>query len=283
MAQSNVPVMQSVTAAFQFWRMAWRPAVGALALLTVVGTLQSYWSLTDAVGLSLLMFGALLLVSPVALGALYRQAFADEHPGDPAFRLGPAGLQWGAMEWRLLGASLLVMLFAVILMALFFLVLVIAVVMIAGGSGLGAQASPDQIAEALGVTGVLLLLALFLVMAAAFIYLGIRLALVAPATAASGKVMVFETWPLTKGQFWPLLGAMILVALPTIVAAIVVGVVEGAVSGGGAVSSASAAVLALATSVIAAFVQAPLSAGLLAYLYRGLRPAGPAAPAQAAA
>ena len=280
MAQSNVPVMQSVRAAYQFWRVAWRPAAAALALVTLVSTLQSYWSLRDANGLSLLMFGLLLLVSPIALGALYRAAFADEHPGDPAFKPGRGGLQWGAMEWRLLGASLLLLLFAIILLALFAMLLVIAVVMLAGGSGLSGQASPEEIAASLGVTGVLLLLALFLVIAATFIYLGVRLGLVMPATAVSGKVMVFETWPLTKGQFWPILGAMILVALPTIITAFLVAFVQ-AQAGDATPSPAVAGGLALLTSIIAGFVQAPLSAGLVAYLYRGLRPA--AAPAQTAA
>jgi hypothetical protein len=37
------------------------------------------------------------------------------------------------------------------------------------------------------------------------IYAAVRLVLVPAATASSGKVMVFETWPLTKGQFWPIL------------------------------------------------------------------------------
>jgi hypothetical protein len=33
MAQSNVPVMQSVRAAYAFWRTCWRPVAGALAVL----------------------------------------------------------------------------------------------------------------------------------------------------------------------------------------------------------------------------------------------------------
>ena len=288
MAQSNVPVMQSVRAAYTFWRTYWRPVVGALAVLAAVTAFQIYWNLTGRTGLSFLGMLMSIAASTMALGALFRLAFADEHPGDPGFRPGPSGLQWGAMEWRLLGAILLIFLLAVIAMVVFFFLIMLAVIMLAGSGAIGPDMDPEALGRGLGAPGAILLLLLLLILLGTVIYAAVRLVLVQPATAASGKVMVFETWPLTKGQFWPILGAVILVSLPSIISGIVTGAisssagVEGAREGAQVLPPATALVVALLSGAVSGFVQAPLTAGLAAYLYRGLRSDGQGAPAAAA-
>ena len=97
-----------------------------------------------------------------------------------------------------------------------------------------------------------------------------RLALWAPATAASGRVQVFSTWPITAGAvFWPLLGALAVVSLPLLLVQFVVGMGLG--YAGDAMGDAlwpglvAAAVLGVATAL-----EAPLLIGFLAHAYRRL-------------
>jgi hypothetical protein len=280
MPESNVPVMQSVRAAYTFWRTYWRPVAGALAVLAAVTAFQIYANLTGNRGFSFLGMLISIAASTMAMGALFRLAFSDEHPGDPAFRPGPSGLQWGAMEWRLLGATLLVALLMVIALVLFFFLFILAVIMLAGSGAIGADTDPEELARAIGAPGAILLLLLMLILLGTIIYAAVRLVLVPAATAASGKVMVFETWALTKGQFWPILGAVILVSLPSLIAGMVTGAisssagVEGSREGAQVLPPATALVVALLSGAVSGFVQAPLTAGLGAYLYRGLRPDG---------
>ena len=44
----------------------------------------------------------------------------------------------------------------------------------------------------------------------AAIYVGVRLSLAGPATCAEGRLVVFESWTMTHGHFWRLLGAYVL-------------------------------------------------------------------------
>jgi hypothetical protein len=40
----------------------------------------------------------------------------------------------------------------------------------------------------------------------AVVYVVVRFSLAAPATFESGRIQLFEAWPLTRGRFWPILG-----------------------------------------------------------------------------
>jgi hypothetical protein len=68
-------------------------------------------------------------------------------------------------------------------------------------SGIGS----GQVVE---MVGRLVLLALLVIAALVWI----RLSLAGPATCAEGRVLVFQTWPLTGGQFWRLVGAYLMAA-----------------------------------------------------------------------
>jgi len=112
MSHPKVSVMEAVASAVHFAQANVRHVAGILALVMVANIAG------DVVGGS--AFGIALgsaitvLIGVIANGALLRLAFADEHPGDPEFRVGPQGFQWGKPETRLLGAVLLVFLFALL-------------------------------------------------------------------------------------------------------------------------------------------------------------------------
>lgn len=86
---------------------------------------------------------------------------------------------------------------------------VIAVAKTAGGSGVAAIA---------GLIGVLAVICLF-------IWLSVRLCLAVPITVAEGRFAFFDSFKLTKGRFWPLLGmaiiAVVMVLLVELLSSIV--------------------------------------------------------------
>jgi len=61
--------------------------------------------------------------------------------------------------------------------------------------------------------GALLALLAFVATLGGVVYLAIRLSLSSAATFDAGKVVFFRSMPLTKGQFWPLLGAYFLAVI----------------------------------------------------------------------
>jgi hypothetical protein len=219
----------------------------------------------------------------VAYGALYRRAFADQHPGDTDFRTGPGGLQWGKPEWRLLGAgAYLLAVMAALVLATF---AVMFAIVVAGGGGpvlqsLGTSASPEAVSEALikvlpSQSSALLSLVVLVFLALVF-WLGIRLSLYQAAVVAEERVVLFRSWKLTKGRFWLVFASTVLVSLPSFVASAVTTAVEralGAPGADGAPVLPLGAVLAVSvlTAVVAAYVQLPLATGLYAALYRRLR------------
>jgi hypothetical protein len=104
--------------------------------------------------------------------------------------------------WLRLGpdepAQILVLMAYVLILAAVYLVgLTVAVSLLGAlfGAVLGAAGA---------VIGAVLGVALDL---AAVVFVAVRLSLAAPATFATGRITLFETWPLTRGRFWPLAGA----------------------------------------------------------------------------
>jgi len=270
---SNVPVLQAVRAAEAFRRLNWRRVLGVLALVALGSTLSVGGALSETMNVR--MWGEMLYIgaSILAYTALLRLAFIDEHPGDPEFEPGPQGLQFGKPELRLLGVGALLVFILVLAMCLaFFLVMVVV-----AGAGLGAltaDATPESVAAAVGPggrTAVAVLLILFVV---GLLYFSVRISLAAPATIARKRVTVFQTWPLTKGQFWPILAASILVGLPAIGAGIITTLLTG-ILGGSAdnpLALPQAIAVGVVQGVVTGFIVLPLNAGLVAFLYRGLRP-----------
>src|SRR5271163_4366515 len=116
----KVRVGAAIAASFRFVGEAWTRAWGVMllllwftAVLQIVQVLKPSWNFVTLLGAIPTLF-----ITTAAAGALYRLRLESDHPGDPDFAARAAGLQWGALEWRVMGANILV---GVILGALFIL------------------------------------------------------------------------------------------------------------------------------------------------------------------
>src|SRR5580698_3753583 len=103
-------VGDAIGASFRFIGEAWSKAWGIMlvlvwfnAALQIVELLRPTWGAVSFIGLIISVF-----VTTAATGALYRLQLAGDHPGDNQFAANPAGLQWGGLEWRVLGANLMI-------------------------------------------------------------------------------------------------------------------------------------------------------------------------------
>ncbi len=257
MAGTKVPVAESVKASIAFLRYSIPHAYGILSLVMVVNL--GGWFLTAN------PIATLLVAVPfniMASAALMRLAFADEHPGDPDFRLGPSGLQWRLTEWRLLGAVCLLALLLVI--GILFLVMLVfvfgAAAVLTSGSKAVQAAGTQTASPAAAATGGALLLAAMMIA----VFVKVHVCLYPAATVTNKKIEVFSTWPLTKGQFWPILAATVLLNLPSLILSMLAVYVP--------VSLGLSPVFGVVLAGVNAFVELPLLNGLYAYLYKGLRP-----------
>lgn len=68
-----------------------------------------------------------------------------------------------------------------------------------------------------GAGGALLALLVLLTMIGGAVYLAIRLSLATAATFDAGRIVFFKSMPLTKGQFWPMLGAYFLAGVMCVI------------------------------------------------------------------
>jgi hypothetical protein len=282
MAEGQVSVGASLAYGWRLWAANWRSIWGVLALTSL--TMTVYMAGIYAPNQDLLIAGgvAQLITQPMLYGAVFRIAFADRHGGDPAFAGGHAGLQWRPMEWRILGTSLLLtLLFVLFVLLAFVLVGSVALGVIVSHGGRTPPLTPQAAMNALGADGKTVMT--FVLAAALFVlvFLYVRLSLAFAATADRGKISVLETWPLTKGQFWRILIALLVVQLPlTLVQSLITtaaadGTTIGSVPGG--MAPTPALVSALVTGVVYGGLIAPITAGILAYYYRTLAPPPPPA------
>lgn len=195
----------------------------------------------------LLMIPIAFIYSAMQYGAVNRAVLRPEEGGFGFFRL-------GGDELRLILFTLVYGLLAV--GAVLALVLVVAILR----SVSGVLAGIGGIAAACGV-----------------IYLGVRLSLAMPMTFARRKLNIFGSWELTRGRFWPMLGAYLLSGLfavaVTIAAVIVILIVGGMFVGSasismagasGGVGSAGAIAVMLFVQLLNLAIQAALSAVILA-------------------
>jgi len=254
----KISVQAAITSAFAFARVNAPKTAGILSMILLFDIAAILTPTTASVSpLLLALQGLKALAGVIAQGALYRIAFANEHGGDPEFRVGPLGLQWGKPEMRLLGAHLL--LFFLLFLGLLFWVMVLIVSLGAGMfvSGTGAAPlapTPEQASHMLAAFAPLFVIALG-------VYA--RVCLYSPATVAERKIAVFSTWSLTRGNFLPILGAVFLLAIPISVLNLLT-----AWSG---VPRAATIVIELLTCVLDAFLIRPMYCGLYVHLYTALR------------
>jgi hypothetical protein len=186
-------------------------------------------------------------------------------------------LRLGADELRQLGLTLLLGLLGIglyILLALFIIVALIVV-------GVAVHTAPPVAASAVSAIVVVGLVCVFL-------FVVVRLSLASALTFATGRINVFGSWALTRGQFWPILGTYLLAVILTAVVMLlgyilifaVVAVAGGGLGAIGALTrpdfSSWAAYLSplrlvylLATTLISALAL-PLTLAPQAAIYRGL-------------
>ncbi len=270
--------------AWSLWRARWRSIWGVLALTSLAATV---YLAGDFAGNQRLYIGGLIAYLVVVFmnnGAVFRLAFADRHPADPGYQPGLSGLQWRAMEWRLVATSLLLL--------LFYLIMASVAAVVVGGLAFGiamnrgtaaALTTPQGVAAALGPTGSGVVSLVALVVYCALIYVAMRLSLATAATADSGRISVLRTWALTKGQFWRIFLTIMLVELPALFVGALVGAIGAASQAGIStpdhLAPGAALVCGLIMGVLTGGVLAPLMSGVLAYYYRGLKGAPDPSPA----
>lgn len=274
MAESRVSVGASLAFSWTLWASRWRSIWGVLALTSLAATVYLAGDFANKVEVYVAGLAAYLLVVLMANAAVFRLAFASRHVDDPAFKPGTAGVQWRAMEWRLLGASMLLLLFYAILIAVAFVAVGGVAMGIAMNKGqIAALTTPQALLAALGPQGETAVTVLAAFAYAALIYVAVRLSFALAATADEGRIAVLRTWKLTKGQFWRILVSMLLIQLPVLFVGAVVGALAHTGTTGGmglaaeAMAPAGALSAGLIMGVLTGGVAAPLAAGVLAYYY----------------
>jgi hypothetical protein len=167
-----------------------------------------------------------LIFYPILYSTMNRAVLS---PGEEGFGY----IRFGADELRQIGLLLLVFGIGIVAYIALIFVLVVAgiVAAVATGSGHGGP-------SAMILTGLVAVL-VGLAILAAWIYVWVRLSLASPLTFATRKINLFGSWRLTRGLFWPMLGAyvvafilaMIAMLLTTVISLAVSGVLGGGVAG----------------------------------------------------
>lgn len=238
----------TVDALPRLWRGAW----GAILAAAVVWSIQPL-----AVGVGGLIWAPFGLVATLVLaGAFGRIAITEDLPQARRLGLGPAGLQFGQPELRLLGAGLLCAVFLAMILS----VVALALLALFGMAELNAQAIEMRQWSAVGPVWKLALLALVTAFALfAVVAFSVRLSLFAPATIGRGHMVSLQSMSIARGAFWPLLVGLVVTAAPKIALVLLWGV--GLLSG-----QAGWVVFA----VVLAGVQFPLTMALVGLAYRQL-------------
>ncbi|VXB32775.1 hypothetical protein [Brevundimonas sp. G8] len=243
---------ETLWAAFAILPRLWRGAWGAILAAAVVWSIQPL-----AAGAASLIWAAVGLVATLVLvGALGRIAITEDLPQARRLGLGPAGLQFGRPELRLLCAGLLCAVFLAMILS------VVALVLLAlfGMAELDAQAIELRQWSAVGPVWKLVLLAAVTVFALfAVVAFSVRLSLFAPATIGRGQMVSLQSMSIARGAFWPLLVGLMVTSAPKIGLVLLWG--AGLLSG-----TAGWVVFAV---VLTAF-QAPLTLAFVGAAYRRL-------------
>ncbi len=274
MSDSQVSVGAALSYAWSLWRTHWRQIWGVLALNALActvfcaGVFAQDWRLVLAADLGLLftMFAT--------YGAVLRLALGADHPDDPQFRLGSLGLQWRKMELRLLGAHLLLMVFVIILALLLALAVAAPLmgVVMAKSPSMNANLTQADLARILGPGGLQAINLASLAIQLVLLFVFTRLSLYLSATADRGKVSVLRTWKLTRGHFWQVFAALLVIGLPTVLI-MSVGVGAGMSLDGkpAPLAPGETFLYSLICGGWAGAAAMPLAAGVQAYFYRNLK------------
>jgi hypothetical protein len=272
MSQSGLTIADAAASAAEFTRDAARRVWGAQALMAfgvalIFASLRGRMSPGDGHDLWRIGWWTVLVIAAPLWAGLYRL----ELGGAARRGLGPAGLQFGMAEIRLivlsgafLGATLFVWLPVVAVSALVFVLF--------RGAG---EAS-------LGLLGhvrvsFLIVTAIWLAALGGFAWACARAAFAPVATVGKRRLVAQEAWALGRGRVTTVLAAWTLAQAPAALALALLGLMDSMqlkdpVAGAlGRWPLVDAAVGGAALGLVVAFLQLPLTVGVLGYLYRARR------------
>jgi hypothetical protein len=277
----NVEIGAAISQSFRFLGTAWGRAWGILLILVwVTAANQAVQSLRPEWIVVVWPLGVLLtlVASTALLGALYRIGFEGQHADDPNFRANAGGLQWGGLEWRVLGANLLIGLIFGGVALVVGLIWAVLFTLLAQGQAADLQAlqGSDQNAGAsaffrllagpAGLVSAVILIPTF----CAWVYFSARLALY-PLVAADTRAFSFgRAWALSQGAALAIIVTWIVIASVQLLVGLIAVAAAGAIAvvahqGGGVWTT-------VAWQLVAAAIDTPLSVGLLLYVYNTRRP-----------
>ena len=184
-------------------------------------------------------------------------------------------LGFGGDELRLLVTTLVT---GLLLTVLAVVTVVVAVIALAVGAGAGALRGGLANAGSAALPALVIGLVGF----AAVVFLAIKLSLAPAQTVTDKGIRIFSSWTLTKGNFWPILGAYVLALLPVVVGWAISIAVLAAVNphpaAGGGLQAFLRSLQPDVSSMGAAFQPAYLVSYLVGAVVRTLSMAGLVAP-----
>lgn len=174
-------------------RLAMAPIYDA-QLANLAAAAQGLPPTIPPLGSFFLVFAAMTVFMLVIYNAVFRAVLFPQDRTAAYLRLGMDELRLLGLMAALFGAFFIVMLVFGIVVGI-----VGAIVGVALGAGRG------------GAVGIVFLI--FAVVWAAMIFVSIRLSVAAPLTLQRRRIVIGPAWRLTKGRFWTLFGAYLVVAL----------------------------------------------------------------------
>ena len=272
----SISVTEGAVAAFGFLGRSWLRVAAALALTGLLGGAAAIALVHREFARAWMLGLAYLLAVAMAQGGLFRIAHVERHPDDQHHSIGLGGLQWGGVEWRLLGVTLLrAGLFSLLGALVLTLLAAVYVGLAAAEAGPGLPvADPSRWRHTLDPLGWTVMAGLSLAGVAGLGWIGLRLYLALPATVARSQVQLLSAWPLTRGHVWRILGGVVLVTLP-----VAAGVGVAARIGRGMLALTPWSDDRMTTGAVSlicclgqSFLLLPLGVGLMSYLYDRLGP-----------
>jgi hypothetical protein len=272
MTASQVTIGAAIRYAWSLLSKNWRAIWGALALNGLAATVWAAGDLSQNPTLLAAAVPGMLMTTIMAYGAMYRLAFADRHADGALAAPAHHGLQWGAMEWRMLGSLLLTAVFIgfLLILGLVGISIVLAGVLLALGVKPHSGMTMQEVFGPLGLHPQAAPALVLLVLLSIGVYLGVRLSLALPATADQRAVRVLRTWKLTRGKVWPLFAAALLIQLPVFIVGAWFAAGVMSMDGGGPAEAGPTSILIAAIAIgapMGLFVT-PMLAGVYAHFYR---------------